>query len=181
MQEESFTIREAIPDDAPGIAKVHIDTWRSSYSGIIPDSYLEEMSYERAEGMWRERITASEPSGLIYIGESPEAGIVGFATGGAERTGKYPYEGEIYAIYVLTQFQGRGIGSRLTSTIARQLGLEGFRSLLIWVLKENPARGFYKKLGGKIVAEREIEIAGVLLPEVGYGWKDISKLTDVTT
>ncbi|HEY43344.1 MAG TPA: GNAT family N-acetyltransferase [Anaerolineae bacterium] len=181
MQEEVFIIREASPDDAPGIAKVHIDTWRSTYSGIIPDSYLEKLSYEKAEGVWRERITASEAPGLIYVGEGPGGEIVGFVTGGAERTGEYPYEGEIYAIHVFKEFHNRGIGRRLTSVICQQLILEGLHSLLIWVLKENLSRGFYEKLGGRMVAEREIEIGGVLLPEVGYVWEDIRKLSDVTT
>ena len=29
-------IREATPDDVPGIARVHVDTWRTAYVDIVP-------------------------------------------------------------------------------------------------------------------------------------------------
>jgi ribosomal protein S18 acetylase RimI-like enzyme len=179
MTEERTVIRKARPEDAPGIAKVHVDTWRSTYTGIIPDDYLDKLSYDQAENMWRQRISSLEPPGLIYVVEIPEGVIVGFATGGPERTGDHSYDSEIYAIYVLKQFQGRGIGRRLTSAMCQRLTQEGFQSLLIWVLEKNPSRGFYEKLRGENVAEQEIEIGGVSLPEVGYEWEDIRELFEM--
>lgn len=173
MTEEWAVIRKANPEDAPGIAKVHIDTWRSTYTSIIPSNYLDKLSYDQAENIWRERIASPTSMGLIYVAENPEGDIVGFVTGGPERTEKSPFDGEIYAIYVLEAFQGRGIGRLLTATICQQLAQDGFQSLLIWVLEKNPSRGFYEKLCGEKVAEQEIEIGGVSLPEVGYGWEDI--------
>ena len=54
---------------------------------------------------------------------------------------------------------------------------QGFKSLLIWVLKENePARRFYEALGGINVAEKDVEIGGASLTEVAYGWADIQSL-----
>ena len=178
--EEPVVIRKARSEDAPGIAKVHIDTWRSTYTGIIPNDYLDKLSHDQAENIWRERISSPEPTGLIYIAEIPEGDIVGFVTGGPERTGDYSYDSEIYAIYVLKAFHGRGIGRRLTAAICQHLAQEGFQSLLIWVLEKNPFRGFYERLWGEKVAEQEIEIGGVSLPEVGYGWEDIRKLSELT-
>lgn len=180
MTEEWADIRKANPEDAPGIAKVHIDTWRSTYTGIIPNDYLDELSYDHAENIWRERIASPEPMGLIYVAEIQGGDIVGFVTGGPERTEEYSFDGEIYAIYVLKAFQGRGIGRRLTAAICQQLAQEGCQSLLMWVLEKNPSRGFYEKLCGEKVAEQEIEFGGVSLPEVGYGWEDIRQLIDET-
>jgi ribosomal protein S18 acetylase RimI-like enzyme len=180
MTEELTVIRKARPEDAPGIAKVHIDTWRSTYTGIIPNDSLDKLSYDQAENMWRERIASPKPTGLIYVAEIPEGEIVGFVSGGPERTGDYSYDSEIYAIYVLKEFQGRGKGRRLTAAMCQQLAQAGSQSLLIWVLEKNPSRGFYEKLSGEKVAEQEIEIGGVSLPEVGYGWEDISRLSEMT-
>jgi hypothetical protein len=42
----SLVIREAAPADAPGIARVHVDTWRTTYQGIVPDQFLARLSYE---------------------------------------------------------------------------------------------------------------------------------------
>jgi hypothetical protein len=51
-----------------------------------------------------------------------------------------------------------------------------FNSLLLWVLKGNPAQKFYEKLGGVLVTERVEEFAGGHIDEVAYGWTDISPL-----
>ena len=43
-----FSVRDAQIEDAPAIARVHVDTWRSAYRGIVPDDHLDAMSYERS-------------------------------------------------------------------------------------------------------------------------------------
>ena len=43
--------------------------------------------------------------------------------------------------------------------------------MMLWVLKQNPSRGFYERLGGEVLAEQEIEISGQKYPEVAYGWR----------
>jgi hypothetical protein len=39
-------IREATLADAEGVARVHVDTWRSAYKEMVPDSYLDGLNYE---------------------------------------------------------------------------------------------------------------------------------------
>lgn len=48
--------------------------------------------------------------------------------------------------------------------------------MIVWVLEANPYRRFYEKLGGVSVRRRVVPVAGVPLPEVGYGWKGITQL-----
>jgi ribosomal protein S18 acetylase RimI-like enzyme len=51
---------------------------------------------------------------------------------------------------------------------------QGFRTAALWVLKENErARGFYRRLGGVEVGERQETRAQAVLDEVAYGWKDL--------
>ena len=40
-------IRRAIKDDIPGIAKVHADSWKTTYKGIFPNEILENITYEK--------------------------------------------------------------------------------------------------------------------------------------
>lgn len=47
-----MNFREANIGDAPGIAKVHVDSWRSTYKGIIPQSFLDGLSYEQRTKLW---------------------------------------------------------------------------------------------------------------------------------
>jgi hypothetical protein len=46
--------------------------------------------------------------------------------------------------------------------------------MYVWVLKDNPSRGFYERMGGRPLTTAEIEIGGKTLTEVSYGWEDLS-------
>jgi ribosomal protein S18 acetylase RimI-like enzyme len=73
-----------------------------------------------------------------------------------------------------------GIGRLLVSRMASELANAGFHSLVIWVLKDNPACRFYENLGGCVVAEKVIEIGGKQLVDVAYIWRDLGALITPT-
>ncbi len=172
-------IREATSDDAHGLARVHVDTWRATYAGIVPAEHLARLSYERGEQQWRERSLATgQPDRFTFVAEDAAGQVAGFSSGGAERSGDAAYRGEVYALYVLPAQQRQGLGRALLQASARRLLEHGFASLLIWVLAENPARGFYERLGGQRLREQAIEIGGADLREVAYGWPDVRSLLD---
>jgi GNAT superfamily N-acetyltransferase len=86
--------------------------------------------------------------------------------------------GEIAAIYILFEAQRRGYGRAMIQRLAQDFLSDGLRSAVVWVLEKNPACSFYARLGGKLVARKEISIAGVDLIEVAYGWKDLRLLSE---
>ena len=170
-------IREAVPEDAGPMAKVHIDTWRTAYAGIVPSEHLAGLSYERREAVWVQILTRDQPAQCNFVAETVGGEIVGFAGGGPEREGDSTHRGELYAIYLLREHQRGGIGRRLACAVARGLLCAGFDSMLLWVLEENhTARRFYESLGGVKVGRKAIEIGGTDLVEVSYGWSDITGL-----
>ncbi|MBE1554195.1 GNAT superfamily N-acetyltransferase [Filibacter limicola] len=160
-------IRKAELEDTMGIAKVHVDSWRTTYKGIVPDAFLENLSYEQREQIWKGAVKANH----VYIAEDGDGQVIGFSTGGTERTGKYElYTGELYAIYVLKEHQGKGIGRLLVQSVVDDLKNMKLNSMLIWAIEENPACRFYEAIGGKKIDSMEIEIAGKKLKEIAYGW-----------
>ncbi|MEK5037692.1 GNAT family N-acetyltransferase [Sporosarcina sp. FSL K6-3457] len=164
-------IRKAELADVVGIAKVHVDGWRTTYKGIVPDAYLNNLSYESREQMWMSGVKQNN----VYIAEDEDGQIVGFASGGKERTGKYEaYVGELYAIYLLEGQQGKGLGRKLIQIVVDDLKEKKLNSMLIWALEENPACRFYERLAGKPIDTAEIEIEGKELSEVAYGWNDLA-------
>ena len=169
------TIRSASKDDAEGIARVQIDSWRDTYMGIIPDDYLTSMNYQTNSERWNKWLDHSHLPPIVA--ESPEGKIVGFAFGGKEREGDHPEEGEVYAIYLLPDWKGHGIGKALMKGLATTLHETGYNSLFVWVLVKNLSRGFYEKMGGTEVRRKIVEIGGKELEEVGYWWADIAELT----
>lgn len=170
-------VRDATHDDVPAIARVHVDTWRTTYRSIVPDEHLAKLSYERRANGWYQILNrASEDGNFTYVAEHEKNEIVGFANGGLERTGDPVYKGELMAIYIRQNYQGRGIGRCLVQAVAQRLALSGIDSLLVWVLVDNPACQFYAALGGKPVQEKGLEIGGKPLIEVAYGWTDTANL-----
>ena len=167
-------IRRALPSDAPEIARVHVESWRSTYVGIVPDDYLALLDRSERESVWRSLIV--DESQVTYVAELPGDGIVGFASGGRARIDDIPYAGELYAIYLLEQHQRQGIGRRLVGELCAWLLSKDLTSMYTWVLEENPSRHFYESLGGIEFRRQTMTLAGHEVAEVAYGWDDISLL-----
>lgn len=170
-----MTIREARLEDAEAIARVHVASWKTTYPGLVPQAHLDALRVEDGIVRWQERLDGHGP--LTLVAED-EAGVFGFASGGAMLHPVDGFDGELAAIYLLASHQGRGAGAKLVREIARGLRGQGFRSMVVWALRENPACGFYERMGGVRVAEQPIEIGGLTLPEVAFGWREIETLID---
>ena len=168
-------IREAQSGDEAGIARVRVDSWRSTYPGIMPDAVLNSLSYADREARWQQAIEGEATD--VVVADAPDRGIVGFAAGGPERSRDARYDGELYAIYLLDEVQGQGIGRRLTVALADRLLQRGFASMLVWVAVGVPACRFYEALGGRALEERAEQIDDATLQVIGYGWDDIRPLT----
>ena len=171
-------VRSAQIGDTVAIARIHVDTWRTTYRGVVPDDYLDALSYEQRERFWRRALSATSGVSCIYVAEDSSGTVAGFASGGPERSGDPVYTGELYAIYLLAGSQGKGIGRRLALTVAGHLLRAGLDSMLVWVLAENPACSFYAALGGQQVYEKTETIGGASLVEVAYGWRDLRALVE---
>lgn len=166
-------IREAILSDAFGIAKVHVDSRRSTYTGIVSDAFLNELSYENSELRWKSFINDSESDNkYIYVAVDTEDEIIGFATCGIERESKDPSIGELYAIYIMKKHQNKGVGRLLFNEVSNKLREVKFNIITIWALEDNyQACKFYELMGGKVVKEKDIVIAGETLKEIAYEFK----------
>jgi GNAT superfamily N-acetyltransferase len=155
-----------------GIAKVLVDTWRTAFAGIVPQDYLDSMSYSSFE----ERLTANFGSRFTVVAQNDDGQVVGFASGGAIRDEEPPFKGELYSIFVRDEYQGMRLGRKMVSHVADHLIKTGINDMIVWVLQDNPSRRFYELLNGEFHRERDIEIGGKALKEVSYVWKDLHAL-----
>lgn len=167
-------IRKADSQDAASIAKVHVDSWRTTYKGMIPDRILDHLSYEQREQMWT-HVLVNQKNNPVFVAEDDENRVVGFATGGKERSGTTIYRGELYALYVYEDVQRNGIGRELIRAVVNHLKEMQYNNMLAWVLKNNPALGFYEHMGGKKFSERMEEIEGAPMIEYAMVWDDLTE------
>ncbi|HKZ55447.1 MAG TPA: GNAT family N-acetyltransferase [Anaerolineales bacterium] len=169
-------IREAHFEDARSIAVVHVDTWRTTYAGIVPEDALAALSYPQREAFWGEVLQRLEPRTFVLVADMGAEGVVGFVSGGPEREHDEAYRGEVYAIYIMARYQRKGLGSALMISAGKRLLEADLPSMLVWVLKQNPARRFYGALGGAQLRSKLIELGDASLEEIAYAWKDIHQL-----
>lgn len=169
----NLIIRKALPEDVEGLAKVHVESWRSTYRGLVSEEYLSKLKYEDREKLWRSAFESE--TRYIWVAEV-NGQVVGFVSGGKERTGKYGYDGELYAIYLYEHYQRKGIGKSLVKYFVEELSQAGFSSMLVWVLAENSSTEFYKSFRSIEVDRDQIEIDQMSFEEIAYGWKDINSL-----
>lgn len=160
---EPMVVRPATASDLAGVGAVAARTWRDAYAGLILEADIERFladAYSLAALQQTLRVLGR---GFLVAVEGDE--VVGYAMGGRNREGR----GELFAIYVLPERQGAGIGRRLWRAAARHLGGLGLRELVVWVLASNgPARRFYERQGALPVAERVFRVGDGSVPEVGY-------------
>jgi ribosomal protein S18 acetylase RimI-like enzyme len=172
-------IRRASRDDAAAIARVHVETWQSAYAGLLPDAMLAGMSDVRHAAMWSKTLADRSEQRGVFVADDEDAGVVGFGSCGPVRDtpegldGTEQRVGEVYLLYVETDFQNQGIGRRLLDALFRQLRADGFDTAVLWMLAENPTRFFYEGLGGQQVGERTDTFAGADVDEVAYAWRDL--------
>ncbi|HSE78009.1 MAG TPA: GNAT family N-acetyltransferase [Alphaproteobacteria bacterium] len=172
---------------AGDIARVYVDTWRTAYAGLLPDKVLLGMSYERQTGDWSWVIRNRAESQPIIVATEIGHGVVGFISYGRSRAADRPAEGpcaerqggprvgEVFTLYVLPEFQDRGIGRQLLLAAFTSLRDRGFERALLWVLRANNARFFYERLGGVRISERRERLWGCQVDETAYGWPDLRR------
>ncbi|WP_145329902.1 GNAT family N-acetyltransferase [Paenibacillus xylanexedens] len=167
-------IRRACEGDARGIAYVHTESWKTTYRGIVPDHVLDFLTTESRLAQWEQQLRSGENDQILIVAEDEEGKIVGFACGGKEREGQLPYDGELYAIYLLKSHQQSGIGRQLVKRVVQHLQTCQIGSMIIWALERNPACRFYEKMGGIPVHTQSIRIGDEDLAEIAYGWSDLT-------
>jgi ribosomal protein S18 acetylase RimI-like enzyme len=108
------------------------------------------------------------------VAETDERKIVGFVDGGKERSHPEKGIGEVYAIYLLKEFQNQGIGRKLFQAGQQSLVQSGMSSMVVWVLEKSPNRRFYESTGGQLqTGVKTLNIVGNQIVLVHYLWKKL--------
>ena len=169
-------LRAAGPADAAVVAHVHQESWRTTYTGILPRDVIEQLAGRRSEATWRERLGPRQAMEAVWLAQAGDGRVLGFANCGPARHRLEGLEAEIYALYVLQDAQRRGVGRALVRECARHFVRHGQFGFYLWVLKANRARMFYEALGGAEIAEKSERLGLHSFAEIAYAWHDVGAL-----
>jgi GNAT superfamily N-acetyltransferase len=158
-------VRQALANDAAGIARVQERGWQIAYRHVFPAEELDRGGFIQPE-RWIERLV-HPPSGWSTFVAEHEGGVIGFTSVGPSRDERGI--GELYALYVDPEHWSTGTGRALIEQAEAQLGTE-YSEVTLWVLDDNPrARRFYERAGWSTDGGRKAEARwGVRAPEVRY-------------
>lgn len=138
-------------DEIDGKGYVHYKSWQETYAGLIDAEYLKNMTAEKCKAIahkWTDNILVAKDGDKVI-------GFVGY--------GKYRDEtlsdcGEIFAIYVLSDYYGQKVGYELMNAAFEMLA--AYKYIAVWVLKGNErAIKFYERYGFRFDGmEQEIKL-----------------------
>ncbi len=151
-------VREVEDADVPGIAAIHVRSWRAAYRGILSDDLLDGLSVSEREESWRALLSESGDRWLTLVAELGGDGIVGFASVATPSRDEDAdaLTAEVGALYVDSDHWRQGAGRAMLTTALEELDRRRFRDVILWVLPENHAAlAFYARFG--FVVEEGVE------------------------
>ena len=167
MRVDVAQVRTARLRDAEALASAYEEAWRGAYQGVIPHLSLERMIARRGLTWWR-RTLRKRALLLVLDFDGTAAGYVSF---GRCRTGRLPFGGEIYELYLHPTYQGLGLGPKLFDGARERLAALRLKGLLVWALVDNPAAcDFYLGRGGKPIAEASETFGDTRLRKIAFAW-----------
>jgi ribosomal protein S18 acetylase RimI-like enzyme len=157
-----LVVREATPDDADAMGRLHVRAWQAAYRGAMPDAYLDGLDPVERARMWRAGMARRTP--LVAEADGVVVGLAAFGP-----TDDPEGAGELYAINVDPDQWGSGAGRALIVEVERRLARDHSVAVL-WVIPSNDrARRFYERAGWAVDGgERTADVLGVTVPEVRY-------------
>jgi ribosomal protein S18 acetylase RimI-like enzyme len=174
----AITIRPARTDDARFIARLDVETWRATYAGILATQFLVGLSTQRREIGWAS-VIEREPRD-VRVAVDADGDILGFGSCGRNRSDA-EFAGEVFTLYVAPDWQNQGIGRRLLLALFERLVAQGCGSAIIWVLRDNPGRFFYRRLGGREVRHKKFVVGGKQTEAAGFAWHDLPRFLEAAS
>lgn len=149
--------------DAEALGRVHAKCWHETYDHLISAAALEKVSPRRLAELWTH--WALQGDDFRMVAALVEGEIVGFAGSGPARDRDPVRNREVYFIYLLSEFQGTGLGQRLFDAV---VGAD--EGVYLWVAEDNPrAHRFYVRNGMALDGAAHTEpFLGETLTEVRF-------------
>jgi ribosomal protein S18 acetylase RimI-like enzyme len=161
-------LREATIADLRPLAELHVRTFNETHVGPFGSG----PTYATREWQWREKLSESDATHFVLVLETSAQRLVGFIW--CHPTNDNPqWAARLNKIYILREYQRRGLGKRMVAAAVDRLLEHGLTSMALFTETDNePACNFYEQLGGERQLNERGDFGGM------YGWSDLRKLKD---
>lgn len=140
------------------MSHIHVRTWQYAYHNLLDDNFLQNLSVTDYAEIWSRRIIDNS-SGFMLFAAKVRGKLVGFIFGGTPQYREDKrYDCEVYAYYILPEYQNMGIGKELFKTLATEAMNRNYKHLCLWCLAGNKTEEFYKHIGGIYKKSKKIPI-----------------------
>ena len=166
----NYIIRRRTKEDCYAIAKIVTIAWNETYKGIVPDWFLAHLKTneeERAKKQYDEFDINNNHHFVLEVNNE----VVGFVNSGTSDDKEITNCGEIFALYIIKKYKGKGFGRKLVEEAKNELKSLGHDKMIIACLKGNPSNEFYKHIGGVYIKDGIFKRLN--LPENIYYYKKI--------
>ncbi len=162
------TYREWTLDDTSEIQKVLFNTWVASYADFIPmtdmqwyfNNYYSEINFAQL-------FDDANSVGVVAVVKHH---IVGYAR---MKINVEKHRCYLESLYVLPEFQGKGIGTELLKLIEAKAQEHSFSQIWLGVMEQNiPSLNWYKKLGFQFTEESPFQMGRTSVNHF-IGFRDI--------
>jgi GNAT superfamily N-acetyltransferase len=164
-----YQIRSATINDALALADIVLESTITTFRGLVPDHCLEWLTREESAANWAKWFGTENPHQFLLVAETETGQVVGCALGGEQRQ-EPDFQGQLYLMGVLPEYQRQGIGKVLVLNLLDHLIDIGIYTVGVRVMSVNPNRRFYEGLGAEYLREVPYEWNGVVLPQSVYRW-----------
>jgi ribosomal protein S18 acetylase RimI-like enzyme len=163
---DDLVMREATMADLRPLAELHVRTFNETHVGPFGSG----PSYATREWQWREKLAETDATSFVLVLETGAKHLVGFIWCHPKKDNP-KWMARLNKIYLLREYQRRGLGKRLVAAAVDRLVANGLTSMALFTETDNePACNFYERLGGERQVNERGEFEGM------YGWPDLHKL-----
>lgn len=156
-------IRHGREDELPQLSRQLTESYIAAYRGIMQDVYLDTLG----ENHWLPALQWTLEKGGCCLVAEYEGQVVGTAAFGPSvlEKAKGAQAADPYAIYLLPQYTGMGLGGTLFAAAEQAMAQTGVRYCYLEVLEQNiRAAAFYARRGYKKLESYTLHEKGMALP-----------------
>ena len=142
-------IRIASYEDCRSLALLKRIVWETTYRGIYPDEKIDKYDVDLNENKFKNMIKEQSQRLFVVLSDSK---IIGYISCGKIMRAFDKHTHDIGLLYLLKEYQGKGIGRQMFEFAKKELKNQGITEFIVSCNKYNiPAQQFYKKMGGQII------------------------------